>query len=160
MSTFGRATHVPPVKGCCIVFASARPVLSTEFQSLLWQDRMRLRSLEAATECAQTRLINRWMCEREGPGGEQKTQRESVLVLHGLGKAFVVNAHETLVSPFLALVNTLNHGQEEGELVTGRSEVAAGLFFHSLSEESGRTVCFIEQHLNLRGTVMLGGGQS
>lgn len=35
MSTFGRATHVPPVKGCCIVFASARPVLSTEFHGFV-----------------------------------------------------------------------------------------------------------------------------
>lgn len=71
------------------------------------------------------------MFERESPGGERK-QRASVLVRDDLSKA-LVNMHETLFSPFLALVNKLNHGQEIRELVTGRSEVKAGVIFHSLS---------------------------
>lgn len=89
----------------------------------------------------------------------ENTARAPVLVRDDLSKA-LVNMHDTLFSPCLLLVKKLNQGQEIRELVTGRSEVEAGVIFHSLSEESGRTVCFIEQHLNLRDEEMRGGGQS
>ncbi len=120
-------------------------------------------ALKQSAECAQTRLKNRQRANvnvwARASRCWAKTQRAPVLVRDDLSKAFV-NMHDTLFGPFLVLVKELNQGQEIRELVTGRSEVEAGVIFHSLSEESGRTVCFIEQHLNLRDEEMRGGGQS
>ncbi len=166
MSTFGRATHVPPVRGCCIVFASARPVLAAEFHGVLktalagsvavmkpWSSprSVRKRGWKTGNE-------RMWMFERERPGAERKHSARLFLSVMIWVKPLYM--HDTLFSPFLVLVKELNQGQEIRELVTGRSEVEAGVIFHSLSEESGRTVCFIEQHLNLRDEEMQGGGQS
>lgn len=63
MSTFGRATHVPPVRGCCIVFASARPVLAAEFHGVLKTALAGsvavMKPSKQSAECAQTLLNNR-----------------------------------------------------------------------------------------------------